>query len=228
MKSIFYFLVVFLVFFSCSEKQKFKSVNPNIAYFYPLDTVPKVYLYRDVAQGLEEEFHRVYTVSDGEGDHLIVERYASDGRLLEATNFNIDSLNIQDHMVVNFKKEKEKSILYKDQLFPMNLKKEAFFAVKFKGLTDSTIMLKEINRKFLRKQNVEIMENKTEALVFAEKVKLTVLNPFTKKEEAREATATTLFAKDFGLVEWYSENKKVHFRLEQILNQRDWVKIITR
>jgi len=54
------------------------------------------------------------------------------------------------------------------------------------------------------------------------------LNPFTKKEESRQATATSYFAKGFGLVEWHSANKQVHYRLERILEQRDWVKIITR
>jgi hypothetical protein len=228
MKLIALFFLSGILLWSCSDIPKFQSENPNVAYFYPLDTVPKVYLYRDVARGLEEEFNRIYTVTDNEGEHLVVERYASDGRLLEATNYNIDSLNIQDHMVVNFKKEKEKSTLYKNTLFPMNLKSETWFAVKFKGVTDSTVMIKEVKRTFKKKREIEVMGEKVEALVFNEKVKLTVVNPFTKKEESREAKATTYFAKGFGLVEWHSASKKVHYRLERILEQREWVKIITR
>jgi len=228
MKLIVLLFLTGMVLLSCDDKQKFQSENPNVAFFYPLDTIPKVYLYRDVARGLEEEFNRIYTVTDNEGAHLIVERYASDGRLLEATNFNIDSLNIQDHMVVNFKKEKEKSVLYKNSLFPMNLKKETWFAVKFKGLTDSTVMVREVKRTFKENQQIEVMGKKVDALVFNEKVKLTVLNPFTKKEESREAKATTYFAKGYGLVEWHSANKQVHYRLERILEQPEWVKIITR
>jgi hypothetical protein len=228
MKSVVLFFLVGILIFSCSDAPKFHSENPNVDYFYKLDSVPKVYLYRDVAKGLEEEFSRIYTVTDNEGEHVVVERYASDGRLLEATNFNIDSLNIQDHMVVNFKKEKEKSVLYKNTLFPMNLKKETWFAVKFKGVTDSTVMLKEVKRKFKRNKEIDVMGEKVDALVFEEKVKLTVLNPFTKKEESRQAAATSYFAKGFGLVEWHSANKKVHYRLERILEQQDWVKIITR
>lgn len=228
MKSTFLFFLIGILIWSCSNSPKFQSENPNIEYFYKLDSVPKVYLYRDVARGLEEEFSRIYTVTDNEGEHVVVERYASDGRLLEATNYNIDSLNIQDHMVVNFKKEKEKSILYKNTLFPMNLKKETWFAVKFKGLSDSTVMLKEIKRKFQRKEKIDVLGEKIDALVFEEQVKLTVLNPFTEKEESRQAKATSYFAKNYGLVEWHSANKKVHYRLERILEQKDWVKIITR
>jgi len=228
MKSFVLIFLTGILLWSCADSPKFNSVNPNVDYFYKLDSVPKVYLYRDVARGLEEEFNRIYTVKDNEGEHLVVERYASDGRILEATNYNIDSLNIQDHMVVNFKKEKEKSILYKNTLFPMNLQKETWFAVKFKGVTDSTVMLKEVKRIYKRNKEIEVMGEKVDALVFEEKVKLTVLNPFTKKEESRQAKATSYFAKGYGLVEWHSSNKKVHYRLERILEQQEWVKIITR
>ena len=69
----------------------YSSTNPNAAFFYPLDTVPKIYLYRDVARGLEEEFHRTYTVEDAVGPHLIVEIYASDRRVQDAINYKIDS-----------------------------------------------------------------------------------------------------------------------------------------
>jgi hypothetical protein len=36
------------------------------------------------------------------------------------------------------------------------------------------------------------------------------------------------FGKGIGLVEWQSSNKKLHFRLEQILSQEEWLKIISR
>ncbi|MEN9941671.1 MAG: hypothetical protein RL286_1169, partial [Bacteroidota bacterium] len=36
------------------------------------------------------------------------------------------------------------------------------------------------------------------------------------------------FAQNIGLVEWYSSDKAVHYRLEKILSQEEWVKIITR
>jgi hypothetical protein len=228
MKSIVFLFSLILILWSCKDELAFHSENPNIAYFYPLDSVPKVYLYRDVAHGLEEEFHRVYTVKDKEGQHLVVERYASDGRILEAINYNVDSLDVQDHMVVNRFQNKEKATIYKNQLFPMNLKKETWFASKFQGVVDSTVILKEIKRKFKTKKEISVMDEKVEALVFDEKIRLTVLNPFTKKEEAREADAVTYFAKGYGLVEWHSKSKKVHFRLEQIMEQSQWVKIITR
>ena len=107
-KCIFFFLSAITIV-SCSFNEQIKSTHPNAAYFYPIDSIPKIYLYRDVANGLDEEFHRVYSLGDKAGEHIIVERYSSDGRILEALNYNVDSLDLQDHMVVNFKQEKTKA-----------------------------------------------------------------------------------------------------------------------
>lgn len=207
----------------------YSSTNPNAAFFYPLDTVPKIYLYRDVASGLEEEFHRIYTVEDAAGPHLIVEIYASDGRLQEAINYNIDSLVVQDHMVVNRLQQKEKALLYKNQLFPFDLQKETWFATKFSGVTDSTVILNEIFRK-LKKRGVASFLNKQQAnaLFFSDKIRRTALNPFTRTEKEGVGEQTTVFAEGYGLVAWYNRNKSLHFRLERILSQKEWVKIITR
>jgi hypothetical protein len=207
----------------------YSSTNPNAAFFYPLDTVPKIYLYRDVARGLEEEFHRIYTVEDAVGPHLIVEIYASDGRLQEAINYNIDSLVVQDHMVVNRLQQKEKALLYKNQLFPYDLQKETWFATKFSGVTDSTVILNEVFRK-LKKRGVTsfLKEQRANALFFTDKIRRTALNPFTRTEKEGVGEQTSVFAEGYGLVAWYNRNKSVHFRLERILSQKEWVKIITR
>lgn len=215
-------------FNACSDSSDYHSNNPNAAFFYPLDSVPKIYLYRDVSGGLEEEFHRIYTVKDQAGPHLVVEIYASDGRIREAYNYNIDSLNIQDYMVVDRNQEKEKALLYKDKLFPMHLNEKLWFAAKFKGVVDSTVMLNEIKRQFKRKEKHLAIEEEEETLVFSDFMRLTVLNPYTRKEESRQTTFISYFAKGYGLVEWHNLNKKIHFRLEQVLTQQEWIKMITR
>lgn len=215
-------------FNACSDAPDYVSKNPNAAYFYPLDSVPKIYLYRDVSGGLEEEFHRIYTVKDQAGPHLIVEVYASDGRIKEAYNYNIDSLNLQDYMVVDVNQEKEKALLYKDKLFPMHLNENTWFAAKFKGVVDSTVMLSEVKRQFKRKVKHLVIEEEVETLVFSDFLRLTVLNPFTHKEEAKQTTRISYFANGFGLVEWHNLKKTAHFRLEQVLTQQEWIKMITR
>jgi hypothetical protein len=131
-------------------------------------------------------------------------------------------------MVVDRFKKKEKARIYKNNLFPMNLKKESWFAFKFKGVVDSTFILREVKRNFKKRKTITVMEEEeSEAIVFEDLVRQTTLNPFTKKEQAYEAKQITYFAKDYGLVEWHSLTKKVHFRLERILTQEEFVKIIT-
>ena len=227
MKLLTSFLVVILLL-SCGSNEQIKSTHPLANYFYPYSETPQIYLYRDVANGLEEEFHRVYSLKDQEGQHIIVERYASDGRILEALNYNVDSLDVQDHMVVNFKQEKTKAKLYKTKLFPLNKENQTWFATKFQGINDSTLFLKELKRNLVRQDVLkEIMEKESRCLEFHDIIRQTLLNPFTKKENMIEAEQISYFAEGLGLVEWHSLDKKVHFRLEQILNQDEWLKIIS-
>jgi hypothetical protein len=211
------------------QNAAYTSLNPNAAYFYPLDTIPKIYHYRDIANGLDEEFHRIYTVEDALGPHLIVEVYAADGRLREAINFNIDSLVVQDHMVVNRLQSKEKATLYKNQLFPFDLQKEAWFASKFSGVTDSTLILNEVLRNFqAKKPTVFLANQKAEALYFKDLIRRTVLNPYTRKEKEVRGYQTSIYAKGYGLVAWHNRNKTIHYRLERVLTQKEWIKIIAR
>jgi hypothetical protein len=85
-----------------------------------------------------------------------------------------------------------------------------------------------VKRTFQKKKRMLVMEEEKETLVFKDMIRLTVINPFTKKEESNTAKSVTYFAEGVGLVEWHSPTKSVHFRLEQILSQEKWVKIIAR
>ncbi len=229
------YLVFSVLLFSCGNSSKEEdnkyseeSLNPNAAFFYPLSDSARFYVYRNLNNGLDEEFHRVYKVLDSEGPHIVVERYASDGRLLEALNYNVDSLDLMDHMVVNGKKEKEQAILYKNRLFPFDLSKEAFFASKFRGLNDSTVILKEIVRKFNGKTSVEFENKKVESLVFKDYVRMTNIDIYQRKEEERTGEEMVYFSKGIGLTEWHSPSKSVHFKLEKILSQKQWVQLMQK
>jgi len=213
---------------SCKENN-LESKHPFARYFYPILDEPKIYVYRDVIGGLDEQFHRVYCVKDHKGKHLVVERYASDGRILEALNFNIDSLDVQDHMVVNRSQKKTKAILYKTTYFPWNEAQQTWFASKFEGVLDSTIILQEIKRSLAKdKIEREVLGNMTSALSFTDSTRFTLLNPFSKSEKILEEKSTCFYAQGFGLVEWMGQNNKVHFKLEQIMSQEEWVKIMIR
>jgi hypothetical protein len=213
---------------SCGGADGIISENPNSAYFYPWDTIPKIYLYRDVANGLDEQFHRVFSISDSEGDHIVVEIYTSDGRIIEALNYNMDSLDLIDHMIVDRNGSKAKAELFKHKMIPMG-SEEVWFASRFSGFLDSTLILKEIKRKVKKVEpNYKVMDETMEALIMKDHIRMTNFNPFTQKEFVTEGDALSYFAKGYGLTEWHTLNKKAHYRLEKILSQEDWIKIISR
>lgn len=229
MKLMLSCIALVAVIVSCSTGNKSESKNPYAAYFYEADTIPKVYLFRDVANGLDEQFQRIYSLKDSEGEHVIVEIYSADGRILEALNYNLDSLDIMDHMVVNRNGEKTKSEVFKTKLIPMNDSEEVWFASRFQGFMDSTLILKEIKRKVSGKEiQHEVLGEKVPTIVMKDKIRMTNFNPFTKKESVLEGNSVNYFAKGYGLIEWHTPDKKVHYRLEKIMTQEEWIKIITR
>ncbi len=225
----FLFLIASVMLFSCKDKNDTGSVNPYAEYFYPVDSVPKIYLYRDVANGLDEQFHRIYAIKDSEGKHVIVEIYATDGRIIEALNYNVDSLDVMDHMVVNRNLEKTKAELFRTKLIPMKANEEVWFASRFQGFLDSTLILKEIKRSTDGKEiKHTVLDDEVPTIVFKDHIRLTNFNPFTQKENVLEGDAVNYFAKGYGLVEWHTTDKKTHYRLEKVMSQAEWVKVITR
>jgi len=229
MRIVCAFIVGLVLLGSCGKESAAVSVNPYATYFYPYDSIPKIYLFRDVAHGLDEQYHRIYGVKDSQGEHIVVEIYAADGRIIEALNYNVDSLDVIDHMVVNRVQEKTKAELFKNRLIPMDANEEAYFASRFQGFLDSTLILKEVRRKVNGMETTcKVIEEEVPALRMDDQIRLTNFNPFTKKETVMEGKAINFFAKGYGLVEWYTPNKKVHYRLEKIMDQQEWLKIITR
>lgn len=204
-----------------------QSKHPYVNYFYPVIEEPKIYVYRDIIGGLDEQFHRVYSVNDHLGLHLVVERYSSDGRILEALNFNADSLDIQDHMVVNRAQKKTQANVYKTQYFPWKKGEKAWFATKFEGVLDSTLILQEMKRNLLSEnQFMDVMGESRKCIKYNDETTFTILNPFLKTQKEMKVMSSTFYAENIGLVEWIGKNNKVHFKLEQIMDQQEWLKII--
>ena len=228
------FVLFVIVIASCGDSSKkqqdLKSVHPYINYFYPYDSVPRIYCYRNIANGLDEEFHRIYGIKDSKGHHIVVEKYASTGRIIEAYNYNYDSLNVIDHMVVNRKNLKTQAILVKTKLFPFTDTEQTWFASKYPGHIDSTLILDELKRKVQKKNEdyLVMAEEKRKAIFYSDFKRLTMVNIFTKKETTISTEATSIFAEGFGLVEFYSNNKFAHFKLEKVLTQKEWKEFLHR
>jgi hypothetical protein len=222
------FLIFALILTACSSKNE--SKHPFANFFYPYDEEPKFYIYRDVAQGLDEKFNRVYGIEDSYGKHIVVENYAMDGRLTEAYNYNLDSLNLIDHMVVGRDGQKNKAILIKDGMYPFNDKEQTWFASKFPGVADSTVFLSEIKRSFKNAVpfKSEVMGKSYNTISFKDLIRLTVLNPFTKQENEMQGVYISHFAEKIGLVRIHDEKLSTDFRLEKIISEKEFVKIIRK
>ena len=229
-----YFLLL-LIFFSCEEGQT-KNVKPHTessvalheSFFYPYDTIPRIYQYRDIAHGMREHFHRVYGIRDVYGAHIIVEKYVDVRRLTEAYNYSQDSLKVMDHMVVNRFGKNEKALIYHNELFPDDTS-ETYFASKFSGLTDSTVFFYENFRKLSLFEKRSIMNQKINCLKLKEVTRITNIDVSLKMESQPKTVNMSLyFGKGLGLVEWHDEHKLQHFVLEKILNQQEWIKLMSR
>lgn len=216
---------------ACSEaSDAVVSKNELIDYFYPYDSIPKIYCYRDVTNGINEKFQRVYGIEDSRGKHIVIEYFSEDGRILEAYNYLIDSLRVFEHMVVNRDGIKITAQLKKNALYPMNATEKTWFASKFPGFQDSTLILAEVLRgvKSAKPEQIQVMGKKQDALVMQDTIRWTQFNPFTRREAALVTTANSYFAKGIGLVRMHDRQNKTDFVLEKILDQDKWINIMNR
>jgi hypothetical protein len=236
MKGLLFFVLGCLVFLnSCDSKNSTytppKSVHPFANYFYPYDSVPRIYCYRNVANGLDEEFHRVFGIKDSKGHHVIVEKYSPDGRLIEAFNYNYDSLDVLQHIVVDRKKHKNSVPLKKNKRFPWNEKDQTLFISEYPSHFDSIIVIDTLKRKIAKKNidHLVLEEEARKSMILDEFISKTLLNIYTKKTITNLRTeGQSIYCEGFGLVEFYSKNKTVHFKLEKVISQKEWAQFITR
>jgi len=213
---------------ACSSGHE--SVHPLVNYFYPYNEEVKFYVFRDVVHGLNEKFYRVYGIEDSYGKHIVVESYAMDGRITEAYNYNLDSLNVMDHMVVDRNGQKNKALLMKDKFYPFNKTEKTWFASKFPGPMDSTLILNELKRSALKLEpfKTKVMDEQLNTISFLDTIRLTMLNPFSKQEKEMHGTFKSYFAEGIGLVRVHDVDMKTDYRLEKIITQEEFVNMIRR
>ncbi|MFT7344975.1 MAG: hypothetical protein ACI9XP_001568 [Lentimonas sp.] len=217
------FSLIFLI--SCNgDKPNATLVSP---FFYPIEDAPKVMVYRDTVQGMNQVYHKVYTITDSRGEHLIVEIYTEEGRIIEAYNYNTSDFELMDHMVVNAQTKKEKTDLLKTGMFPVDNKQEAYFASRFPGFYDSTFILKEVRRKFSKNSVMDVLDFKNKkTIIFDDFIRQTMFNPFKKTENVLEGQAKSYYVEGIGLAKWHDEKGKHVFVLEEILSEKDWINMI--
>jgi hypothetical protein len=232
MKGAFWIILLATIGLTSCEEEVVEDVavstNEFGEFFYPYDTIPKIYVFRNIVNGLEEEFHRVFGINDSEGKHIVVEVYQADGRITEALNYNLDSLDVIDHMVVDRNKENKKAELFKNKLIPDDKKSIASFASRFSGIKDSTMFLKEVDRAFSSTKEIDVLDNKVSVTIFHDHIRMTLFNPFTKEENVGQWEFVNYFASGYGLVEWHTPDKSFHYQLEKIISQDEFVNLMSK
>jgi len=217
--AVFFFLLIGL--FGCKEATK--SANPLSVYFHPFDDDPKVYVFRDKASGLDERFMRIFRIDDSYGKHMVTELYAADGRLIEAFNYNIDSLYLMDHMVVDGNRVNQKGELGKYKYFPMSKNGKGEFLSKFPG-PDSTFILLEKSRRVLvnSPKMQKVIDEKEETIIFSDDFTATMYGPNGEAIDQKKGTILNYYAKGYGLVRWHDKNKTQDYKLEKIISETEF------
>lgn len=217
-----------LLLFSCGTDGE--STHSYATFFFPYDEEAKIYVYRDHVQGMDEKHYRVYGVTDSHGKHIVVENYASDGRLKEATNYNWDSLTVMDHMVVDRDKKKTQAILMKNTAFPRKTGEQTWFSSKFPGFLDSTIIVNELKRSFEQAvpSRMDVLGKSCNVISFRDTIRLTAVNLYSKKENELSSAFISYYGEGIGLVRMHDLDMRTDYRLERILSQAEWLKLIKR
>lgn len=227
---ILFILAVLSGITSCSEKEQRNTDQDNDQleysdYFFPSDSLaPYIYVYADENRPVDEKFYRVYKLSTPEKEHMVVERYNASFRITEGFTYDLNNeLQIVDHMIVDAKGKKRKANLTKPHLFPSDEDGESLFISDFPAHIDSMLGVYKSSKKVVQEGiDYEILGHSTKAVKIKDEVTLSFVNPFTEKGSSNTVDILRIYAKGFGLTEWYSKDKKVHFKLKRILSNEWW------
>ncbi|MBI2259794.1 MAG: hypothetical protein HYU67_12970 [Flavobacteriia bacterium] len=224
MRFLFKLFLVFFVLFLHSCKDKI-STNPYYSFFYPYQQEAKVYVYRDVKQGLNEKFNRVYGIEDSYGKHIVVENYSMDGRITDAMNYNLDSLDMMDMMVVDKQGKKQKANISKKGFFPMYENQVTHFLSQFPGFTDSTVILYEVIRKIDNGTPIKtkVLGRNENTITVLDTIRMTQVNPHTKKQQQVFSVFKSYFSEGIGLVRIHDIHLKSDYQLEKIISQQEFI-----
>ena len=212
-----------------SDLKKIMNKNNSVkecTYFYPIVDSARIYCYRNITNGLDEEFHRVFTLEDSI-KHLIVERFSASKRFLEGINYDLESKKVLEHVIVNRNNEREIAKIKSSQLFPMDQSTVNTFVSEFSGMNDSVIFRKENHRRYFKTQKTSYQKTKSlKTFIFKDSIEQHSINVFSNKGRKIGAIAFIHFVEGIGPFEWYDENKKIHFKLEKIISQKEWIRLM--
>lgn len=212
---------------SCSSSldESNKSQSNLQDYFFPSDSLdPYIYVYAEESNPLDEKIYRVYKLNTPDVEHLIVERYNPNFRITEGYTYDLkNNLEVDDHMVVDAQGKKRKATLTASSWYPVAEEESSLFISDFPAHIDSLVGVYKSKKTFVGREKYEIFNSETEAIELKDEVTLSFVSPTTRKGSSNSLVFNRVYAKGFGLTEWFTEDKKIHYKLKRILSN-DWWK----
>lgn len=220
-------LIVSVTFVSCSgwgDAEINNGADKTTDYFFPTDSLePYIYVYADINRPVDEKFYRVYTLQTANKHHLIVERFNASFRITEGYTYDIDDdFKVVDHMVTDAQGKKRKASLTEVNMFPTSFDEEARFTSDFPAHIDSLMGVYKSTKEIVDSMDYELLGKSTKAILVEDEVTLSFVNPETRKGSANSVEINRVYAKGFGLTEWYTKDKKVHYKLKRVLTDKWW------
>ncbi len=218
-----------LLIASCTDetKQTLEN-NDNLAFFYPFNNEPKIYVYQDSINPMFEVFERVFTTEDTLlGKHLWIERYNGNFKLTETIELVYEkNLNVYNHLV-GVRGDLYNAEVRDSSFFPFF--GTSHFSSTFPSNID-TIAFHFDNRRTLtdEKGTFEWNDNKLKTITVLDTIKTYAIDTKNKKEKMNSSIAKSIYAEGIGKVQVKSVNGKVNLKLTRILSDPEWKHIITK
>jgi hypothetical protein len=94
---------------------------------------------------------------------------------------------------------------------------------------DTTSVHRTVKRTLLKSNALmEVLGKKIPSMHFQDDMEFTYHNAITKDRKLFIEKQKTVYAKGIGLLEWEGTNNKVHFQLERIISQEEWINMFKR
>lgn len=221
--------VLILLFASCSDNNK-KTLdnNENLAFFYPFNNEPKIYVYQDSLNPMFEVFERVFTTDDTLlGKHLWIERYNANFRLTETIELVYEkNLNVYNHLV-GVRGDLYNAEVRDSSFFPFF--GTSHFSSTFPSNIDTIAFHYDSRRSLSDEKSVfQWNDKELKTIVVLDTIKTYAIDTKNKKEKMSSSIAKSIYAEGIGKVQVKSVNGKVNLKLTRILTEAEWKHIITK
>lgn len=227
-------MIALLSFTACKEAEDSSSINgmknKYAEYFFPLSTFdePMVYAFIDIKNPIDERFIRVHELEFENKNYAILEKFNNNLRLFEGYTLNYDEhLSVEEHMIVDKHGIKTKTRLNKNLYFPNEKNSSIKFITDFPSHLDSIQMIYHSTKTIINDDlKTEVMGEEVPAIQIRDSLLILLVNTYNKETGKTSVIIDEFYAKGHGLVQWQSEDETVQYKLNKIIDAKEWENIM--